>query len=132
MAGSADSGLTILIAEDNKVNMTLVKIVIKGRFPQARIVEAVNGKEAVERFREEKPGLILMDVQMPVMNGYDATRQIRELEQESGGHTPIIALTAGTMDEERSECMNVGMDDFVSKPIINDSLFSVIDHWLGN
>ncbi|MEQ9299506.1 MAG: ATP-binding protein [Cyclobacteriaceae bacterium] len=120
--------LTFLIAEDNLMNMKLTKFMIKKAVPTATILEAYNGAEAVDLFLEEKPDLIFMDVQMPELNGYDASMEIRKNEEH---HTPIIALTAGNAKEERERCFAAGMDDFVSKPIVNDSISNMIKKWLG-
>jgi CheY-like chemotaxis protein len=73
--------------------------------------------QAVERYRENEPDLILMDVQMPEIDGLEATRRIREIEAVTGNHVPIIALTAGALKEEREKCFVAGMDDFLTKPV---------------
>ena len=84
--------------------------------------------DAIEKFKENKVDIIFMDVQMPNMNGYEATRKIRELQTEK---IPIIALTAGTVVGEREKCIEVGMDDYASKPIIKDTLELVIAKWVA-
>jgi CheY-like chemotaxis protein len=117
----------ILIAEDNKINMLLAKTLIKQILKQAVIIEAENGQEAVEKFSEHQIDLVLMDVQMPVMNGYEATQKIREIQKQ---HVPIIALTAGTVVGERERCLEAGMDDYASKPIIKDTLEAIIVNWV--
>ncbi|MFN8273994.1 MAG: PAS domain S-box protein [Flavobacteriaceae bacterium] len=121
------ASVTILIAEDNKINMLLAKTLIKQILHDVRIIEAENGQEAVEKFAENTIDLVLMDVQMPVMNGYEATQKIREIQKI---HTPIIALTAGTVVGERERCLEAGMDDYASKPIIKDTLEALIAHWV--
>lgn len=117
--------MKILIAEDNLINMLLIKTILKSLFPKAVLIESHNGEEAIERFIETKPDLILMDIQMPVLNGLEATKQIRALHE----NIPIIALTAGTLKEERELCMSSGMNDFVSKPIVKDTIKEVILKW---
>lgn len=119
--------MTILIAEDNLINMLLIKTILKSLFPKAHLIESQNGQEAIEKFIEETPDLILMDVQMPVLNGLKATERIRSLEVDT--NVPIIALTAGTLKEDRELCLTSGMNDFVSKPIVKDTIKEVILKW---
>lgn len=120
----------ILLVEDNKINMLLAKTLIKQIFPNGTIYEAENGQEAVDKFLILKPDLILMDVQMPVKNGYEASIEIRKTE--IGKHVPIIALTAGTVVGEREKCLEAGMNDYASKPIIKENLKSIINKWINN
>lgn len=120
--------LKVLIAEDNANNMAIAKAMLRKALPNAEVLEAENGLYAIELFNQEKPDIILMDVQMPEMDGYDATRKIRELENTS--RTPIIALTAGSMLADKEKCYEAGMDDFVSKPIINNALANVLEKWI--
>jgi len=122
---------TILIVEDNEFNMYLVKTLVSRMLPNARIVEAVNGKEAVILCQEEEPDLILMDIQMPEMNGLEATVKIREIEKNTKRYTPIIALTAGAIKEEQEKCMNAGTDDYLTKPIDNELLKNMIFKYLN-
>ncbi|GEM_PF-5308064 len=119
---------TILIAEDNEMNMRLTKFMIKKSIPHVTTLEAKNGAEAVALFLSEKPDLVLMDVQMPELNGYEAAKAIRS--HEEGLNVPIIALTAGMALEEREKCFESGMNDFISKPVVDDSLAKVIRKWL--
>jgi len=119
---------TILIAEDNTVNMLLAYTIVKKIAPNAIVLEAKNGVEAVAYCEKQLPDLILMDVQMPEMNGYEATQKIRQLE--GGKHTPIIALTAGNVKGEKEKCLAAGMDDFVVKPIVEEILAAAINKWL--
>jgi PAS domain S-box-containing protein len=119
---------TILIAEDNMVNMLLVKSIFENIVPHAKIVEAENGLLAVEKFVSERPDIVFMDVRMPEKNGYEATAAIRSLE--TSGRTPIIALTAGTAKGDRDKCIEAGMDDYISKPIIQDSIQKALKKWL--
>lgn len=99
--------------------------------PEAVIIEAINGKNAVERYVEYSPDIILMDVQMPIMGGIEATIEIRKLDMKLGKHTPIIALTANTITEEREKCLNVGMDEFLSKPIATHKLAEFLNYFLS-
>ena len=120
--------LTILIAEDNEVNMYLNKILVAQLAPNSEIVEAKDGVEAVRLFFEKKPDFVLMDIQMPNMNGYEATVQIRLKEKET--RTPIVALTAGNMSGEKEKCLQAGMDDFMAKPIVKKDLAAMFSKWL--
>ena len=124
----ADKKITVLIVEDNRVNMLLLKTILKNLFVKTSIHEVVNGKEAVENFELIQPDIIFMDIQMPVMNGYEATKKIRELK--SGQNVPIIAITAGTEKEERGKCLSAGMNDYIPKPIIKGVIEEAILKWL--
>lgn len=119
---------SILIVEDNHVNMTLNKIILKTMFPKCTIEEAYNGREAVEMTLERKFDIILMDIMMPEMDGYEATATIRK--QELNGNTPIIALTASILPEELQNCLKVGFSDTLNKPINRDEMNYVILKWL--
>ncbi len=99
--------------------------------PEAVIIEAINGKNAVERYVEYSPDIILMDVQMPIMGGIEATIEIRKLDMKVGKHTPIKALTANSITEEREKCLNVGMDEFLSKPIATHKLAEFLNYFLS-
>lgn len=90
------------------------------------VIHANNGIEAIELCRSENPDLILMDIQMPVMDGYDATREIRT----EGFTMPIIALTAGVVKGEKQRCLDAGMDDYLSKPLNQDKLKSMVLSYL--
>ncbi|RAJ77415.1 PAS domain S-box-containing protein [Chitinophaga dinghuensis] len=122
-------GITVLVAEDNSVNMLLAKAIIGRALPNARILEAKTGREAYDVFIVEHPDVILMDVQMPDMNGYEATEAIRD--HISGHSVPIIALTAGNVKGERERCLAAGMNDFLAKPFVEDMLLSILEKWLG-
>lgn len=120
--------LRILIVEDNKINMFLAKTLVKRIIPNAIILEAIDGQEGVEQFEINNPDLILMDIQMPIKNGYDATIEIRS--HKKGDKIPIIALTAGIMVGEKDKCLEFGMNDYVSKPITEDDLDLILRKWL--
>ncbi len=91
------------------------------------VTVANNGKEALDIFEKQSFDLILMDVQMPEMGGFEATEAIRKKEKESGAHTPIIAMTAHAMKGDREHCLRAGMDGYVSKPINREELFKAIE-----
>jgi CheY-like chemotaxis protein len=98
--------------------------------PKSVIHKASDGKQAVEMYLAHTYDVVFMDLQMPVMNGYDATRKIREIEKETGMHVPIIALTAAVLSGEKEKCLEVGMDDFLQKPLDVDLLGIVIHKYL--
>ena len=118
----------ILLVEDNKINMLLAKILVKKHLPNCILYEAQDGNEAVSIFENEDVDLILMDIQMPNKNGFEATKEIRLLEKES--EIPIIALTAGIMTGEKEKCFESGMNDFLAKPIIKKDLEKILNSWL--
>lgn len=119
---------TIFLVEDNQINMLLAKTLVKRILPNADIVELVNGKEAVEKVKKILPDLILMDIQMPVMNGYDATVEIRNLPNTKD--IPIIALTAGIVAGEKEKCIEYGMNDYIPKPVDKELLKETIKKYL--
>ncbi|MGC4039711.1 MAG: PAS domain S-box protein [Flavobacterium sp.] len=120
---------TIFIVEDNKINMLLAKTLVKQIVPNARIFELENGKDALEKTQELLPDLILMDIQMPVMNGYDSTQEIRKIPHAD--KIPIIALTAGTIVGEKEKCIEYGMNDYIPKPIDKEHLVKIISQWIS-
>jgi two-component system, sensor histidine kinase and response regulator len=115
--------LNVLLAEDNSINQTLAVRMLEKR--GYRVHVAPNGKDALRSFDQEKFDLILMDIQMPEMDGFEATRLIRELNR--GKDVPIIAMTAHAMKGDRERCLAAGMDDYVAKPIKAEELFGAID-----
>ena len=121
--------LRILLAEDNRVNQALAVRILQKRGHTVEVVE--NGRKAIEALGEQSFDLILMDVQMPELGGVEATMLIREREKSTGGHIPIIAVTANAMVGDRERCLDAGMDDYVSKPIQVKALFAAIEHALS-
>jgi PAS domain S-box-containing protein len=128
--GSVDQPL-ILIAEDVDMNMELARLIVNGILPDASVIEASNGEEAVASCKKYNPDLILMDIQMPVMDGYIATGEIRNYEKLTGRRVPIIALTARAMKGEKEICLQAGMDDYIAKPIQRDKVREVLKQYLG-
>lgn len=120
--------LNILIVEDNKVNMFLAKTLVNRILPNAIIFEAYDGNEAVKYFKKQPLDFILMDIQMPIKNGYEATTEIRKLK--GAEKIPIIALTAGIMVGEKEKCLEAGMSDYISKPIIQSDLEKIVLKWM--
>jgi signal transduction histidine kinase/ActR/RegA family two-component response regulator len=122
----------ILLVEDNPINRKVVEALLSKR---GLLVESVeNGQQAVAILTGGAGiDLVLMDCQMPVMDGFEATRLIRQWEREAGRQSmPIIALTAAAFEEDRQRCLAAGMDDFLAKPIVAGSLVAVLDKWLGH
>jgi len=117
--------LSILLAEDNIINQKIAARLLEKRGWTVKSV--VNGKQVLESLDAEYFDIILMDAQMPLMDGFEATNQIREKEKKTGEHIPIIALTARAMAEDRQKCLDVGMDGYVSKPIDRIKLFETIE-----
>ncbi len=124
-AESAPAGLRILLAEDNLVNQQLERKLLERRGHHVTI--AATGRQALECLDREIFDLILMDLQMPDMDGLEATEAIRLRERETGIHTPIIALTARTMQEDRDRCLAAGMDAFITKPIQAVEFLKVVE-----
>ena len=125
-------GLHILLAEDNELNMEIAEFVLQNE--GAEVTKAWNGQEVVELFRKSEPGefdVILMDIMMPVMNGYDATKKIRSLGREDAKVIPIIAMTANAFTEDRIRAKEAGMDEHVAKPVDVELLVKVIYKLVG-
>jgi len=121
----ASPALRILIAEDNPVNQAVAVGMLQKRGDTITLAE--NGREAVRFYQLERPDLILMDVQMPELDGIAATREIRAAEEGSGHHTPIIAMTAYAMSGDSERCLLAGMDAYLSKPLTKDLLLKTIE-----
>ena len=121
-------GRRILLAEDNAANQKLALLLLK-KFGYETVL-AINGREAVQAVSEEKIDLVLMDCQMPEMDGFEATREIRKRESKAGKHVPIIAMTANAMLSDRQLCLQAGMDDYISKPINPQKMQDVLEKWV--
>jgi len=118
-------GRSVLLAEDNPVNQRLAVHVLERRGHTVRVAE--NGREVLAMLEDWRPDLVLMDVQMPEMNGLEATAAIRELELKSGDHLPIVAMTAHAMEGDRERCLQAGMDDYLTKPISASALIQAVE-----
>ncbi|OCJ11398.1 hybrid sensor histidine kinase/response regulator [Rhizobium sp. AC27/96] len=126
------NAIDVLVAEDNEVNQIVFTQILQATGLRFLVVE--NGEAAVDAWRQLRPSLILMDVSMPVMNGHQATRMIRQFEAQSGQgwHVPIIGVTVQALEVDRAMCMEAGMDDCLSKPISPELLEAKIERWLGD
>jgi two-component system sensor histidine kinase/response regulator len=120
-----DQPLKILLAEDNQVNQLTATTMLEKLGHS--VVVANNGREAIEKLGEQEFDLVFMDVQMPELDGMAATGEIRESEQATGKHIPIVAMTAHAMQGDREKCLESGMDDYISKPIRRKELASVLN-----
>jgi CheY-like chemotaxis protein len=118
----------VLLVEDNTINQKIVVLSLKNHIRNIDV--ASNGKEALDKFGTSKYDLILMDVQMPVIDGFVATRKIREIESTTNSHTPIIAITANALHGDREKCLSAGMDDYISKPFQVEVLVEKIKYLL--
>jgi signal transduction histidine kinase len=117
---------TVLVVDDVRVNQIVATKILQSFGLKTMVAE--NGLAAIDAYKENKFDLILMDCHMPLMDGYEATKQIRMIDNER--HTPIIAVTAMAMESDRSKCIMAGMDDYLSKPYVIRDLKKIVDHWL--
>lgn len=117
-------GKNILVAEDNDNNYTLISMLLRGEY---NVYRACNGVEAIDALRGRKFDLVFMDIMMPVMDGFETTRRIREFDN----CTPIIALTAYAHDSNRREALDAGCDDFITKPVRKETILDVVVANLG-
>ncbi len=119
-------GLKVLLVEDIPINMQVARHMLKGL--GCEVIEALNGEVALEQIRLQSPDLVLMDCQMPIMDGYTAARERRKYEARNGlQRIPIVALTANALAEDRERCIDAGMDDFVAKPFRKEDLVAVLE-----
>ncbi len=122
--------IKILIAEDNELNMRLTKQLVNKVLPNSLLYEAYNGEEAIKRMIELAPDLILMDVQMPIMDGLQATHFIREEIKDD--QIPIIAVTSCNNEGDKEKCLEAGMNGFINKPVSEGILREALMKWLSN
>ncbi|TGL45602.1 PAS domain-containing hybrid sensor histidine kinase/response regulator [Leptospira perdikensis] len=120
----------ILTVDDNEINLTLLRTMLQRIVPNATIVEAKNGEEAIAVYQSENPDFIFMDIQMPKKNGLDATLKIREFEKAKHKKTTIVALTADESLDEKEKCFQVGFDDFISKPVVSKTIGNCLSKFL--
>jgi PAS domain S-box-containing protein len=129
LSHSLKDEITILLAEDNIVNVKLVEKLLKKR--GYKVIVAFNGLEAIEAYKQykEKIHLILMDCQMPILDGFDATKKIRQLEANKKVSIPIIAMTANAIVGDKEKCIEAGMNDYISKPFDSNLLFNLLEQF---
>jgi PAS domain S-box-containing protein len=123
MLPAAVGDVEVLVAEDNQINQFVFSQILEGMGVSHRIAE--NGEEAVMLWRKHQPRLVLMDISMPVMNGIDAALEIREAEKGTGTRTPIVAVTAQALNVDMQNCMDAGMDDYITKPVSPDMIEAI-------
>ena len=128
-AGLQEARPRVLVVEDNPINQEIIAELLRDQGLDVHTVE--NGREALDIIEREPFDLIFMDLQMPVMDGLAATRAIRALPDSVLSHLPIVALTANAMEQDKAQCREAGMDDFISKPIDVPELLSKLERWLG-
>ncbi len=119
----------VLVAEDNYINQKLIKKLLHKKGYNTLVVE--DGKKVIDVLQNQQYDVILMDIQMPIMDGYQATSCIREKERLTGEHIPIIGITAFAMESDRQKCFAIGMDDYLSKPFHKDDFYDVIEKHLN-
>ncbi len=124
---SSQSDIRILIAEDNPDNREVVVLLLEG-LDYENVETVTNGRELLERTAKEAYDMILMDCQMPELDGYEATRQLRE-QNSQNRDIPVIAMTANAMQGDREQCLAAGMNDYISKPLLMDELAETIERW---
>lgn len=129
MLPGAVGDIEVLVAEDNQINQFVFSQILEGMGISHRIAE--NGEEAVMLWRKHQPRLVLMDISMPVMNGIDAAMEIREAEKLTGTRTPIVAVTAQALNVDMQNCMDAGMDDYITKPVSPDMIEAIYRRYAG-
>ena len=119
----------ILIVEDDDVSLMVFEQLAKKK--GWGVFSARNGRQAIEMVKKENFDLILMDVRMPILNGFQATQAIRGIEANKRTHMPIIAITACALSEDREKCLRAGMDDYLAKPILFPDFYTTVEKWIN-
>ncbi|OAB55480.1 hypothetical protein AY600_08700 [Phormidium willei BDU 130791] len=128
-AGGSVAGGKVLVVEDTHINQKVVMNQLKLLGYTAACVN--NGQEALDQLQEQPFDIVLMDCQMPVLDGYRATQRLRSWESEGDRHTVVVGLTAHAMEGDREKCLDAGMDDYLAKPVTMEKLKSVLEHWMS-
>jgi CheY-like chemotaxis protein len=126
---TAGDALRVLVAEDNELNSELMQQLLLSRGHEVRL--AITGREALQLAESEDYDVMLLDVHMPELDGFSVARALRERERMTGGHLPVIAVTARARAEDRQRCAAAGMDGFIAKPISAVELWATIDRFAG-
>lgn len=122
-----EKSLKLLIVEDDAIiRMVLENFSIRKGW---KVILAEDGKAAIDAYQKQEFDVIIMDCQMPVLDGYKTTGAIRQLESQRSTHTPIIALTANALKGVRETCLNAGMDDYLTKPVETNAFYAIVDKW---
>ncbi|MDR3583940.1 MAG: response regulator [Desulfosporosinus sp.] len=122
-----EKSLRLLIVEDD----TIIRMVLENFSKQKgwKVILAENGKAGIDAYQAQEFDVIIMDCQMPVLDGYQTTGAIRQLEGQRSRHIPIIAMTANTLKGDLETCLNAGMDDYLTKPVDKNTFYSIVDKW---
>lgn len=120
--------IKVLVAEDNYINQKLISKLLLNKGYNLTIVD--DGQKVLDALEKDKYHIVLMDIQMPIMDGYQATKLIRAKEITNGKYIPIIAVTAFAMESDRQKCFEIGMDDYISKPFNKDDFYKIIEKHL--
>lgn len=127
---SREKLLKLLVVDDDVINRKVMeKLAIKKGW---EVLLAENGKAAIDIYQKQEFDVIIMDCQMPILDGFKATGTIRQLERNSSTHTPIIALTANALEGDRKKCLDAGMDDYLTKPIEINEFYNIVEKWAKN
>ncbi len=120
----------MLLVDDNEINRMVAELMLTN--VSANVVMAEDGRQAVEILQAQDFDLVFMDCQMPVMDGYKASRTIRRLALPEKANVPIIAMTANAMKGDKEMCLKAGMDDYIAKPVDAQELYNLMEKWLGH
>jgi CheY-like chemotaxis protein len=116
-----------MIAEDDDASLNILKVIIKEKNDNIIVIPAIDGQQAVETYNNNAIDMILTDIQMPFMDGFAMIQQIRAIENKTGKHTPILAMTASATPADRERCLSTGADFYITKPVIREDLYKTIN-----
>lgn len=125
-SGEAKSLKLLIVEDDAIIRMVIEKFSIRKGW---KVVLAEDGNAALDAYQKQEFDVIIMDCQMPILDGYKTTAAIRQLERQKGTHTPIIAMTANALIGVRETCLNAGMDDYLTKPVEISAFFAIVERW---
>ena len=127
ISNSNDNDLKLLIVEDDVINSMVISAFARNK--GWNVVLAENGQKAVDKCSENNFDIILMDIQLPLLSGYEACKEIRKLVRYKTKFTPIIAMTANALEGDKEKCLKAGMDDYMAKPINVNAFYKMVEHW---